>query len=154
MMISSQEKKIIDNLVCNAEKRVRQASWTPVAGLIGAVFFLTIAIYGVDSIESKSKPMIDAAWGPTTVTAEQPVTHGDLRKYAELQSQLTINKIMKMAFDISAVLVLVGSIWQLFRSRQKAQHELVQLRAIQFLIAQQSDITKQPLSADTSTSRD
>jgi hypothetical protein len=61
---------------------------------------------------------------------------------------------MKMAFDISAVLVLVGSIWQLFRFRQKAQHELVQLRAIQFLIAQQSDITKQPLSADTSTSRD
>jgi hypothetical protein len=154
IMISYQEKKIIDDLVINAEKRVRQARWAPVVGLITAMLFLVLAFKGVDLIETKSKPMLDAAWGGSTnVTDEQPVTHGELRRYAELQSLITVNKVLRTALDMSVVLVLIGSIWQVFRFRQKAQHELVQLRAIQFLVPRQTDIAEQSPPSDASTSR-
>ena len=134
-MLSLEDRKMIDALVRAAEKRVRQAYWSPVLGLIPAILVLCVAVFGLTSLESKMHPLLETAWGGTSNLADLPVTHRDLRSYAELQSSLTVNRIMMMIVQIVAGLSVLVSIWRGFTMRPEAQRELAKLRALQIVLA-------------------
>lgn len=134
--LTTEEKAVLNGLVQAAEKRARKVYSRPLLGLVAGILVMILAVFGVDLLQSSVEPILDQAWGTSNDLAQQPVTHENLRQYAELQAILTVNSILILIFQMLTAAVFVIAIWHAFTSGRKAKRDFVQIKALKILLEQ------------------